>query len=188
MRSSADMWIDSGKSGTKHDEDTPKDRKVDVILPGRDYSLYDMMRVRLFWSVPQYMDMLSDGTRHVNGTSPRFDRSRPETELKVELVDFGARFALYEFAGLLNSEASRRIARCDNCKVYFAYKRARLRGTNTRGVYCPKCRPVGGTKRKQESRKARFKYAAIGNSIVSTGRYAAKLWEGIRELLRIRTY
>jgi hypothetical protein len=34
----------------------------------------------------------------------------------------------------------------------------------------------------------RFKYAAIGNSIVSTGRYAAKLWEGIRELLRLRTY
>lgn len=160
MRQAADMWIDSGKSEEYPDRDSPTERKVDVILPGKDYSLYDKMKVGLFWNLPRFMDMNKDGTLRVTGSVPSLDlSSNPHIGLNAQLEDFGERFALYEFSLLLNSKDSRRIARCDECKSYFAYERSRLR-TVKRGVFCPKHKVVGGTKRKQESRKTRFDSAA----------------------------
>jgi len=158
MRQVADMWIDSGKSAEHPDSDDPTTRTVDVILPRRDYSLYDRMRVGLFWNLPRYLDMNRDGTRRITGSVPRIDLSS-NAGLSSQLEDFGERFALYEFSLLLDSKDSRRIARCDKCRSYFAYERTRLR-TVKRGVFCSEHKVVGGTKRKQESRKTRFDSAA----------------------------
>src|SRR5580704_4022060 len=91
MRQVADMWIDSGKSAEHPDSDDPTTRTVDVILPRRDYSLYDRMRVGLFWNLPRYLDMNRDGTRRITGSVPRIDLSS-NAGLSSQLEDFGERF------------------------------------------------------------------------------------------------
>lgn len=159
MRLAADMWIDSGKDSSDPDIDTPADRNVNVELPGCGFSLVRLFENRLFMRFPLYTRMFVDGTQRIKKEWPRFSENDLGLGLKTGLEDYGARMALYYFADLLNSEDSRRIARCDNCKRYFTLKRARLR-TVKFGVFCPKCSQKGSVKRTEHSRAKRLQTAA----------------------------
>jgi hypothetical protein len=159
MRDLADMWIDSGKSRTDPDVDTPADRNVEDVVQGRRASLFTYLNIGLFDNYPRYTGMRRDGTQEVIGTWPRFWNVDFGMGLIHALETYGRRMAMHHFAGLLDSSDSRLIARCDSCKVYFAYERARLR-TVTRGVFCQDCKTKGSVKRTQESRSRRIETAA----------------------------
>jgi hypothetical protein len=178
------MWIDSGKNPADPEVDTPSDRNTEVVLPGRHHSLFHVMSVGLFDHFPRYMGMRRDGTQGpIPGGEPRF-QSSDLTEVMLDLKlarehlqkpsdpvadvfyavttaleTFGCRWAMYWFAKLLDSPFSHHISRCDRCKTYFAYQRARLR-TVKFGVRCPKCASNGSVERTKRSRKNRLDTAA----------------------------
>lgn len=161
MREMADMWIDSGKSRTDRDVDTPADRNVEDVLPGRDYSLFQRIDRSLLRSYPRYTEMRRDGSLQIKDAYPHFDVDRLDGFWGLDEVmkAHGAKWAAFYFSRLLNSPDSRSISRCDYCKAYFAYQRARLR-TVTHGVFCPACEGQGSMKRTQSSRDKRFDAAA----------------------------
>jgi hypothetical protein len=161
MREMADMWIDSGKSRNDRDVDSPADRNVEDVLPGRVYSLFRMIDRSLLRNYPRYTQMKRDGSLQIIDTFPKFDQGAlngvwrlPET-----LRAHGVMWAAFFFSRFLNSPHSRHISRCDHCKRYFAYQRARLR-TVTHGVSCPACEGKGSVKRTVISRAKRLDTAA----------------------------
>jgi hypothetical protein len=161
MREMADMWIESGKSRTDPDVDTPVDRNVEDVLPGRPSSLFQMIDSFLLRSYPRYTEMRRDGSLQIKDTFPKFDTyalSGPGILTDV-LKAHGAKWAAFHFSRLLDSPNSRYISRCDHCKRYFAYQRARLR-TVTHGVCCPPCEGKGSVKRTVISRARRLDTAA----------------------------
>jgi hypothetical protein len=161
MREMADMWINSGKSRTNKDVDTPEDRNVEDVLPGRCYSLFHLIDRALLRSYPRYTEMRRDGSLQVKDTFPKFDlETLPwPGSLKDALKAHGAKWAAFYFSELLNSPFSRHLSRCDNCKSYFVYQRARLR-TVTHGVFCPACEGKASVKRTEISRSKRLDTAA----------------------------
>ncbi|MGB8028136.1 MAG: hypothetical protein WCF30_00600 [Terracidiphilus sp.] len=158
-REMADMWIDSGKSRTDRDVDTPADRNVEDVLPGRSYSLFQMIDNLLLRSYPRYTEMRRDGSLQIMDTFPRFDPELLQWGLKAALEEYGKRWAAFHFSCLLDSRYSRHISRCDHCNAYFACQRARLR-TVTHGVFCPACEGQGSMKRTEISRARRYDTAA----------------------------
>lgn len=183
MRHVADAWINSGKSRTDPDVDTPSDRNVEDVMPGRSISLFQFMSYALFDAVPGNTGMRRDGTQEVRRDTPHFQSSdlenlmldlkdareqlgkpgSPNTDfvyaLKTALEQYGERMALHYFAKLLDSPYSRHISRCDCCKTYFAYQRARLR-TVKGGVFCPSCKGNAAVSRTRTSRSKRIDTAA----------------------------
>jgi len=161
MREMADMWIDSGKSGTDRDVDTPADRNVEDDLHGRGYSLFQRIDRSLLRSYPRYTEMRRDGSLQIKDAYPKFDVDRLDGFWGLDEVmkAHGAKWAAFYFSRLLNSPDSRSISRCDYCKAYFAYQRARLR-TVTHGVFCPACNGKASVKRTVISRAKRLDTAA----------------------------
>jgi hypothetical protein len=159
MRVMADMWIDSGKSRSDRDVDTPADRNVEDVLPGRDFSLFFMIDRALFRTHPRYTEMKRDGTQQIKDTFPRFEADSLQWRIEEALQDHGKKWAAFHFSRLLNSPDSRYISRCDHCESYFAYQRARLR-TVTHGVSCPACDGKASMARTESSRAKRLDSAA----------------------------
>lgn len=159
MRELADMWIDSGKSRTDQDVDTPADRNVEDVLPRRSESLFSYTYHGLLNSYPRYTGMRRDGTQEVKYDWPRFRSTDLDSGIEIALEKYGRRMAMHYFASLLDSPFSHHINRCDHCKDYFAYRRARLR-TVTHGVFCPACEGKGSVKRTENSRAKRLDTAA----------------------------
>jgi len=158
MREMADMWIDSGKSRINPDADTPTDRNVQDQLPGREYSLAQLLYRALLRTHPVYKEMYRDGSTKIVELFPRFQP--PELSgLDEALKAHGAAWAAFHFSRLLDSPDSHLLSRCDKCNSYFAYERARLR-TVKHGVFCPKCKGTASVKRTEASRKARLETAA----------------------------
>jgi hypothetical protein len=151
MRVMADMWIDSGKSGTDRDVDTPADRNVEDTLPKRPCSLFLMIDRILLRNYPPRTNMRRDGSLEIENTYPRFDSEMLQWGHKTALEEHGKRWAAFRFSQLLDSPYSRHISRCDYCKSYFAYRRARLR-TVKHGVFCPDCEAKASVKRTEVSR------------------------------------
>ena len=158
MREMADMWIDSGKSRTEREVDFPTDRNVEDVLPGRACSLALLIYRSLLRSHPVYKEMRRDGSQTITETYPRFD---PQSHWKLEdaLQAHGTKWAAFYFSGLLDSPFSRHISRCDHCKAYFAYHRARLRKVK-HGVFCLACERQSSVKRTEGSRNRRLDTAA----------------------------
>jgi hypothetical protein len=158
MREMADMWIDSGKSLTDRDVDSPAGRNVEDVLPGHAHSLALLIYRSLLRSHPVYKEMRRDGSQAITETYPRFD---PQSHWKLEdaLQAHGVKWAAFYFSRLLDSPFSRHISRCDHCKSYFAYERARLR-TVKHGVSCPACDGIASMKRTKDSRDKRLDTAA----------------------------
>jgi hypothetical protein len=159
MREMADMWIDSGKSTTDKDVDTPADRNVEDTLPGRCYSLFFFIDRTLLRNHPRYAEMTRDGSLRITETFPRFGPQSPPWSIRETLEDYGKRWAAFHFTRLLDSADSRHLSRCDHCKAYFAYQRARLRSV-THGVSCPDCEGKASAKRTLSSRDKRLDTAA----------------------------
>ncbi len=161
MREMADMWIDSGKSTTDRDVDTPADRNVEDHLPGRNCSLFLMIQNSLLLRYARYTGMRRDGSLQIQDAYPKFEVGRLNGLWALDEVmkAHGAKWAAFHFARLLNSPDSRSISRCDHCNSYFAYQRARLR-TVTRGVSCPGCEGKASVKRTEISRTKRLDTAA----------------------------
>lgn len=161
MREMADMWIDSGKSQTDRDVDTPADRNVEDVLPRRVYSLFQMIDRILLRSYPRYTEMRRDGSLEIKNTFPQFDANslNGPWEAPDALKAHGAKWAAFYFSRLLDSRYSRHISRCDHCKQYFALERARLRTVKT-GVSCTACGGKAAVKRTVISRTRRFDTAA----------------------------
>jgi hypothetical protein len=160
-REMADMWIGSGKSGHDWSVDAPADRNVEDVLPGREYSLFQKIDGALFRSYPRYTEMRRDGSLQIKDTYPNFDIDALNGPLGVRdvLEAHGESWAAFYFSRFLNSPDSRYMSRCDHCKRYFAYQRARLR-TVKRGVFCPACDGKGSVKRTEVSRARRLDTAA----------------------------
>ena len=198
MRYVTDMWIDSGKSPMDPDVDTPSDRNVEDVLPGRRLSLFQFMNSALFNVVPGHSGMRRDGTQEVRRDTPHFQSDdlenvmldlkaarehlgkpgNPDTDfiyaLKTALEHYGDRMALHYFAKLLDSPYSRHISRCDCCKTYFAYERARLSALK-RGVFCSKCKGFASVKRTEASREARLEALLDTAAVAWTGwRYSRR--------------
>ena len=158
MREMADMWIDSGKSRMDPDVDTPADRNVEDRLPGREYSLAQLIYSALLRTHPVYKEMYRDGSTKIVERFPTFQPSEV-WNLDKALKAYGTAWAAFHFSRLLDSPDSHSLSRCDHCKSYFAYERARLR-TVKHGVFCAKCTAKGSVKRTEGSRNARFDTAA----------------------------
>ena len=158
MREMADMWIDSGKSRMNPEADTPADRNVEDLLPGRQYSLAQLIYRALLRNHPFYKEMHRDGSTKIVERFPKFQPSE-FWGLDEALKAHGAAWAAFYFSRLLDSPDSHSLSRCDHCKSYFAYERARLRMVK-HGVFCPKCTAKASVKRTEASRNARFDTAA----------------------------
>jgi hypothetical protein len=154
MREMADMWIDSGKSLLNPEADTPADRNVEDVQPGREYSLALLIYRALLRTEPAYKELCRDGSQKIIEHFPRFDPQQ-FLELDEMLKAHGRKWAAFYFSRLLDSRDSLSLSRCDHCKSYFAYERARLRKVK-HGVFCPKCKGTGSVKRTEASRKARL--------------------------------
>jgi hypothetical protein len=159
MREMADMWIDSGKSRTDKDVDSPADRNVEDVLPGRDYSLFQRIDWTLLRSYPRYTEMTRDGSLQIKDTFPKFEVMEAPWTILDSLRAWGEKMAAFHFCRFLNFPDSRHISRCDHCKRYFAYQRARLR-TVKHGVFCPACEGKASVKRTEISRAKRLDTAA----------------------------
>jgi len=168
MRQLTDMWIDSGKSRADPGVDTPADRNVMDVLPGRAWSLFEFLDSILFARHALYASLRRDGSMGIGDTVPRYSETHEDRSMEDRLREYGAKFAAHWFVKLLSSMDARRIARCDNCGGYFAYERARLRIIK-RGVFCPRsrCKGQGSRKRTEKSRARR-----MGSKIDT----AAKAW------------
>jgi hypothetical protein len=161
MRRLTDMWIDSGKSSSDPEWDAPAERNVEDVLPGQSGSLFEWIDSLLFARHPLYASLRRDGSMGIGDAVPRFSETHADRSLDDRLKEYGAKFAAYWFVKLLDSADARRIARCDACKRYFAYQRARLR-TVKRGVFCPRpqCKTKASVKRTADSRGERLNTAA----------------------------
>lgn len=161
MRLAADMWVDSGKTPSGNPADPPHDdpsaRNVAVVLPGRSFSLFDLIQRGLLIYFSQGLQMRADGTVGIRKSFPRFDLGG--LNLADALHQYAGQVALWYFVELLQSPDARRIARCDGCHSHFAYQRARLR-TVKRGVFCPNCKSEASMNRTQASRRNRLDTAA----------------------------
>lgn len=158
MRQMADMWIDSGKSPMNPEADTPADRNVEDVLPGREYSLALLIYRVLLRHHELHKELFRDGTTKIIERYPRFAPSE-FWGLEEALKAHGATWAVFHFSRLLDSPDSHSLSRCDHCKSYFAYERARLRMVK-HGVFCPKCTAKASVKRTEASRKSRLDTAA----------------------------
>ena len=159
MREMADMWIESGKDRMHPDWDAPADRNVEDVLPGRGYFLFQMIDRSILRSYLRYTGMRRDGSLKIEDAYPKFDLDTLNWGLKDALKAHGKKWAAFHFSQLLNSPYSRHISRCDHCKRYFAYERARLR-TVKHGVFCPAHDAKASVKRTAISRAKRLETAA----------------------------
>jgi hypothetical protein len=166
MQEMADMWIDSGKSPTDNDVDTPADRNVEVVLPRRSDSLFLKIYDFYLKSDKRYPKMRPDGSLDIPKSWPRFDMADfgggwfcGPNDIEDALARYGESWAAFHFCGLLDSRYSRHISRCDHCKAYFVYQRARLR-TVKHGVFCPACDGKASVNRTKSSRDRRLDTAA----------------------------
>ncbi len=159
MRQMADMWIDSGKSPMDRDVDTPSDRNVEDVLPGRDCSLFHLIDRAILRGHPRYTEMKRDGSLEIRDTFPSSTQTVCNGGSKMRLRDTGSNGPRFIFLVCLIPPYSRNLSRCDNCKAYFAYQRVRFR-TVTRGVFCPDCEGEASMKRTQASREKRLDTAA----------------------------
>lgn len=155
MQQLADMWIDSGKSRTDPNVDTPADRNVADVLPGRAWSLFEFLDGVLIARHALYASLRRDGSMGIGDAVPRYSETHEDRRMEDRLREYGAKFAAHWFVKLLDSADARRIARCDHCEGYFAYERVRLR-TTKRGVFCPRCKGQGSRKRTENSRATRM--------------------------------
>lgn len=160
MRRMADMWIDSGKSG---DSDAPADRNIEDVLPGRCESLFHLLS-RQHNQLWVELGMRRDGTIGIKDQLPRFNEENLQRDGVEALQTYAETCAAFYFRKLLDSPDSRRVARCDSCKRYFAYERARLRTTKRGGVLLSVTMPHGslGATHKGRSRQL----AQYGSPIV----------------------
>jgi hypothetical protein len=159
-RELADLWIDSGKNPSNPKEDAPSDRNVEVRLPGHASSLF--LEISSFLNrFPPTIGIRRDGTQGIERRgNPYFTADAVRVlGLVGALIAFGEDWGRFWFAALLDSPFSRRVARCDNCRTYFAYQRARLRAVKY-GSYCPACFSKGNVKRTEHSREKRLDTAA----------------------------
>jgi hypothetical protein len=157
MRELVDLWIDSGKSASDRGIDTPSERNVQDIPAGRTWSLFHRIDTEFFPMQPQWPEMKRNGTVAFRTPPPRFEGAWLEgIDWSDPLHHFGRQTAYYWFVKLLDSPFSRHIARCDACRSYFSYKRARKR-TVKNGVFCSACKGTGSVKRTQTTRDKRKK-------------------------------
>jgi hypothetical protein len=153
MRRAADLWIDSGKDPAHPNIDSPAQRNVEATL-------FRWINSVLFMRLPGTVQMYRDGTQRIQRNWPHFtERKLNQRGLIGSLEDYGQEFALHYFAQLLNSPDRYRIARCDHCKRYFSYERARFRPVR-HGVFCSSCKDKASVKRTKSSRENRLDTAA----------------------------
>ena len=167
MRNLADLWIDSGKSRSDPDVDTPSERNVEDVLPGQHVSLFWRLNNDLLNNLPRQIGMMRDGKQGIKEALPSFKDDGARSALDLPLESFSRRLAMYWFSKLLDSRYSRHLARCDKCKGYFAYDRAPKR-TIKYGIFCPQCKGSGSVKRTQSTRNRRNQQRI---------EFAASVWE-----------
>lgn len=151
MRFLADLWIDSGKSGLGNCVDNPSKRHVELKRSEDDGTLCQYF-YQWLGNEMQYPQIRVDGTQTHYGTLFGFDPYLLEhNNWNTAMEIFGRKVATYWFFRLLDSPYSRHLARCDECKRYFAYQRAPKTDIKS-GVYCPKCKQSGSVRRVKSAR------------------------------------
>ena len=138
-------------AGPKNAYGTPADRNVEYQSPHDGASIYSLIRLRMLNDFPLWIAMRSNGTQGITESFPHFENSAYRSEGGGPQIVHGEKLAMYFFMKLLDSPYSRHLARCDNCKSYFAYERAPKR-TIKHGVFCLECKVSGSVRRTKESR------------------------------------
>lgn len=164
MRRLADLWIDSGKSGSDRAFDNPSERSILYSPPegtwpeidGSPFTPEASIKVifyELLRNETQWPQIHLDGTQSLKELIFGFKiESTPVFDPVGELKRFGMKIAMYWFAQLLNSPYSSYLTRCDECRRYFAYARKRLTKSK-RGVYCSHCGRAAHVDRVEATRK-----------------------------------
>lgn len=160
VRQMADMWIASGKDRMNPLLDSPRDRNVEEVQLGQPISLFAWIDRLVFDVNPSYTGMRRDGTIGIKRLFPRFDlQSLRWGKWEESMKGFARMYAAYTFTNFLDSAYSLRLSRCDSCKTYFVYVRARLRVVKN-GVHCGDCGGAASVGRTTASRAKRLDTAA----------------------------
>jgi hypothetical protein len=173
LRDMTDMWIDSGKSAMNQHMDSALDRNVKEVLPGREISLLLWIDRLFLRTHANYMGMRPDGSIGIKKQFPRFDWVMHKFRKHFDALgnldalkgygpameEYGQMLAAFNMTNLLNSPYSRRVSRCDHCKQYFVYTRARLSAVKN-GAHCPQCIGKASVVRTEASRAKRIETAA----------------------------
>ncbi len=143
FRALVDQWIASGvnEDGTE----TPSSRYVRGLPKGYSQSLFDILHGWLSRNMPKPA-LMNDGKIAILDQRPRL--------LGQDLDSYARESAIFYLTELLNCPAPHRLARCNNCREYFARQRER-KGNIKRGTYCGKCEPIGAADRTRLSRQRR---------------------------------
>jgi hypothetical protein len=161
MRVLSCMWIDSGKRIEASGVDAPELRNVEDTVQGYSSSLYLLLWHLYLKNYRRHTGMRRDGKLASEDLCPRADSWNEAIGIKSAIEQYGNTMAAFFFCRLLDSPFSRRLARCDQCHAFFAYRKTRLREV-THGVFCDRkrCRYENSRKRMQRSRSARIDTAA----------------------------
>jgi hypothetical protein len=166
MRYLADLWIDSGNSSDQA-SNNPADRHVAYAPPENQSTLVPPSGIpptariadlynRFLRTEARWPEIRSDGTlnfKEVIFGMPFEYLALGHLDPNAPFDELGMKVAMYWFSRLLDSPYSRHLARCDNCRGYFAYERV-PRTPRYFGVYCSdKCKPIGARRRAEESRE-----------------------------------
>jgi hypothetical protein len=179
MRYVADLWIDSGKSGSGASRvDNPSKRHVSYqpprdtrqivvrLRPDTNQAISGWIGFSLPVNIPistlfhlligaetRKLQIHEDGRQSLEDLIFGFSIEHLSNgNFRTAFHEFGKKVAMYWFAKLLDSPYSRHLARCDNCRAYFAYERA-PRVDLKSGVYCSNCQGRGSVRRVNLNRK-----------------------------------
>jgi hypothetical protein len=143
FRALVDQWIESGIN--EDGLETPSSRYVRGLPKGYSESLFDVLHRWLGRNMPKPA-LLNDGKIGILDRMPEL--------YGLDLDAYARESAIYYLKELLECPDPYRLARCKNCKRYFARKRAH-KGVIKRGIYCGSCELVGAAERTRLSRQRR---------------------------------
>jgi hypothetical protein len=142
LRALVDQWIESG---VREDGiDVPSSRYVRGLPKGYSESIFDVLHGWLGRNMPKPA-LMNDGRIAILDQSPR-----PGLEAET----YAREAAIFHLKELLESPAPHRLAKCKNCRNYFARKREH-KGQIKRGTYCGNCELIGAAERTRLSRQRR---------------------------------
>jgi hypothetical protein len=140
LRALVDQWIDSGIN--EDGIERPSSRHVHPSPKGYQESLFDILLEWLGRNRPRPA-LMRDGKLGILDLRPNLHG--------LELDTYARESAIFYLSELLECPAPHRLARCKNCRTYFARKRER-KGDIKRGTYCGKCELLGAAERTKLSR------------------------------------
>jgi hypothetical protein len=147
LRRCFDQWIDSGKSGVDRIVDSAEDRSIRAVPPGYEQPLLDVLTE---WSTSERLGVMFDKSGRTIIIYPHLD---VDGIVKTPRMA-GRNYAIGWFKRLLDLPDCLRLARCTDCRMYFAYTK-KPKGAAKNGTFCDDCKSAGGRHRMRSTREHR---------------------------------